>query len=269
MDLIVVGEWMPITIFKNEKGKLTNISKGSSLQNTSGWWMSVKAADLDGDGDEDILVGNWGENSKLHASEQFPLKLYVGDLDGSGAIDQVLAVEKAGSYYTFLGKDELSHQLPYLKKKYTDYKSFATQTVEQIFGKKLEQSSLLTANTLSSVYLQNNGRGEFRISALPAPAQWSPIMCFLTGDFNHDGKTDILTAGNFYGVLPYESRYDASYGNVLLGSAAGELNSLSPLQSGCLLEGEIRDVKVLRTVGNKEIIAVARNNNSMLFYSNK
>jgi hypothetical protein len=269
MDLVVVGEWMPITIFKNEKGRLSNISKGSSLQNTSGWWMSVKVADLDRDGDEDILVGNWGENSKLHTREQFPLKLYVGDLNGNGALDQVLAVEKAGNYYTFLGKDELAHQLPYLKKKYTDYESFTTQTVGQIFGKKLEQSILLTANTLSSAYLQNNGSGEFRTFNLPVQAQWSPIMCFLTGDFNHDGKTDILTAGNFYGVLPYESRYDASYGNVLLGSDAGGFKSLSLLQSGCLLEGEIRDLKVLRTVGNNKIIAVARNNDSILFYSNK
>ncbi len=232
-DLVIVGEWMPITIYNNRQGKLMNVTSAAGLENITGLWTSIHAADLNNDGNEELLAGNWGENSKLHASEQYPLKLYAADLDNNGSIDQILAAEKQGKYYTFLGKEEIEKQLPALmRKKYLYYSSFAGQTVDQIFGEKLDHMKKFEANNLASVMLQNNGKGKYTVSKLPAQVQWSPVFAMLAGDFNADKKTDIITAGNFYGVLPYEGRYDASFGNVLLNIGASHFNVLSPFQSG-------------------------------------
>jgi enediyne biosynthesis protein E4 len=267
LDLVIVGEWMPITVFKNEKGKLLNYTDKAGLQNTNGLWTTIHAADINNDGTDDLLVGNWGENSKLHASEQYPLKLFTGDVDNNGALDQLLAIEKNGKYYTFLGKEDLEKQLPALmRKKYLDYSSLAGQTIEEIFGDKLEHTKKLTASTLSSVLLMNNGKGGYALSKLPMQAQWWPVFAFLTGDFNGDHKTDIIAAGNFYGVLPYEGRYDAGYGSVLLNENGRGFTALSPFQSGFMAAGETRDIKVIKTVGGRILFAIARNNQSMLFY---
>ncbi|HMC85827.1 MAG TPA: VCBS repeat-containing protein, partial [Chitinophagaceae bacterium] len=266
-DLVMAGEWMPITIFKNDRGKLNNVTEKLDLQNTNGLWTTIYAADINNDGADDLLVGNWGENSKLHASQQYPLKLFAGDLDNNGSLDQILAIEKNGKYYTFLGKEELEKQLPALmRKKYADYSSLAGQTIEEVFGDKLDHTEKFTASILSSVLLTNDGKGNFSISKLPMQVQWSPVFSFLTGDFDGDHKTDIIAAGNFYGVLPYEGRYDAGYGSVLLNKDASVFIALSPFQSGFMPTGEIRDIKAIKTADNKTIFALARNNNSILFY---
>ncbi|MBD0351978.1 MAG: FG-GAP repeat protein, partial [Flavisolibacter sp.] len=200
-----------------------------------------------------------------HASEAYPLQLYVGDIDNNGSPDQILAVEKDEKYYPFLGKEELEKILPaVIKKRYLDYKSMAGRTVEEIIGNKLSRLKKLTAATLASVIIKNN-KGHLQISALPSPVQWSPVFSFLAADFNKDGKTDIITGGNFYGVTPYEGRYDAGYGNVLIrGDCCWD--ALLPLQSGLVLDGEVRDMKKLKTSGNKTLFLVARNNNTLLFY---
>jgi enediyne biosynthesis protein E4 len=269
MDLVVVGEWMPITVFKNEKGKLIDYTISSGLQNTNGLWTTIHIADINNDGTDDLLVGNWGENSKLHASDQYPLQLFAGDLDNNGALDQLLAVEKNGKYYTFLGKEDLEKQLPALmRKKYANYSSMAGQTIEAVFGERLQHTKKFTASTLSSVLLLNNGKGNYTMSKLPFGAQWSPLFAFLTGDFNGDHKTDVLAAGNFYGVLPYEGRYDAGYGIFLAGSSSAHFDEASG-GSGFMLGGEVRDIKSIKTVLNKTIFAVARNNQPILFYQSR
>jgi hypothetical protein len=265
-DLVIAGEWMPVTVFKNVKGKLVNYTSTFGLQNTTGLWTTIHAVDLNNDGNEDLLLGNWGENSKLDASEQYPVKLFAGDFDNNGDLEQVLATESNGKYYCFLGKEDMEKQLPALmRKKYPDYSSFANQTIEQVFGKNLDHAKKFTAKILSSVMLLNNRNGNYKILKLPVQAQWSPVFSFLTGDFNADNKTDIFSAGNFFGVLPYEGRYDADHGTVLINNSGVGFNALSSLQSGILLDGEIRDMKYIQTSSGK-IIAIARNNQSILFY---
>ncbi|MEO7766951.1 MAG: FG-GAP-like repeat-containing protein, partial [Ferruginibacter sp.] len=265
-DLVIVGEWMPITIFKNLKGNLTNKTEALGLQYTTGLWNTIHAADINNDGAIDLLAGNLGENSKLHGSSQYPLKLFTGDFDNNGSLDQVLAVENKGEYYPFLGKEELEKELPALmRKKYENYSSFAGQTVDQIFDKKLEHSKLLTANMLSSVLLMNDGKGYFKLSNLPIQAQWSSVYTFLTGDFNADHQQDIITGGNFYGVLPYEGRYDAGYGMILEGNGAGRFNALSPFQSGLMVTGEIRDIKKIKLANGHQSLLIARNNDTPVF----
>jgi hypothetical protein len=266
-DLVIVGEWMPITVFKNQKGHLSNITSSLDLDKSTGLWTCLKLADINNDGLDDILVGNWGTNSKLYASPENPLRLYVDDFDKNGSLDQVLAINKGGEYYPFLGKDELDNQLSaVVKKKYLEYSSFAGQTVNEILGEKLANAKKFEASMLSSVLLLNNGKGGFSIQQLPGPVQWSPVFGFLVQDISRDGKPDIMAVGNFYGVLPYEGRYDANCGTVLLNIGNNKFKMAAPGQTGFMVSGEIRDIKALRSVGGKTIIAVARNNNRMKFF---
>ena len=199
-------------------------------------------------------------------SQQFPLELFVGDLDNNGSTDQVLAIEKNEKYYTFLGKEELEKQLPALmRKQSSDYSSLAGRTVDELFGDKLQHTKKLAANTLASISLMNDRKGKYIISRLPMQLQWWPVFSFCDG-FHSADTSAFLAAGNFYGVLPYEGRYDAGYGAVLSCQANGKTTALPALQSGFMPEGEVRDIKTIKTIGQKKIFAVARNNAGILFY---
>jgi len=267
-DLLIAGEWMPITIYKNQKGKLTNATALYGLEHTIGLWTTLHIADINNDGFNDILAGNRGTNSKLHASEKYPLELYVADLDNNGSLDQVLAIENGEKYYTFLGKEELENQLPsVIKKKYLAYAAFAGQTIEDVFVKKLDHVKKYTAETLSSVMLINNKKDGFIKTQLPSQTQWSPVFAFITDDFNQDGSTDILTAGNFYGVIPYEGRYDANGGTVMLNENKNVFKIPDPFQTGFTVDGEVRDIVILKTIHRKKMMVVARNNSSLKIYT--
>ncbi|MES1198025.1 MAG: VCBS repeat-containing protein, partial [Chitinophagaceae bacterium] len=266
-DLVIAGEWMPITIFKNQKGNLINATASYGLEHTTGLWTALHIADINNDGFDDILAGNRGTNSKLHASEKYPLELFVDDFDKNGSLDQVLSVENAGKYYSFLGKEELEIQIPsVIRKKYPGYASFAGQTMENVFGNVLHESKKYIAETLSSVLLINNKK-TFTISYLPSSTQWSSVSTFFTADLNNDNTTDILAAGNFYGVLPYEGRYDAGYGIVMLNENFTRFKIPNSIQTGFSVDGEVRDIRILKTIKGGKMIAVARNNNSMKFFT--
>ena len=254
----------------------------------------VVPADIDHDGDLDLFVGGRvvaGQYGKIPKSylllnngkARFTIATdnicpglnNIGmvtsavwtDIDYDGVIEQILCVAKDGAYYTFLGKEEIERLIPsVIRKKFLDYKTMAGKTVGEVLEDRLSRLESLSVNTLSSLMIKNE-KGKLIISELPGPVQWSPVFCFITGDFNKDRKTDILSAGNFYGVLPYEGRYDASNGNVLL-STNSSFQSLYPSQSGLLLPDEIRDVKKIRTKNHSELYIFARNNKSLLFHKN-
>jgi hypothetical protein len=269
-DLLLTGEWMPPRIFRNVKGQLTEMTARAGVAGLTGMWQSMLATDLNNDGAVDIVLGNWGLNSKLRASAQWPLRLYIADIDHNGAPDQILAHADSGRYYTFLGKEELEKQLPALiRKKYLTYHSFAGQTVAQVFGPALDTALLLQARELRSLVLWNNGKGVFSPAYLPAEAQWSPVMALYAGDVNIDGHMDIITGGNFYGVLPYEGRYDANAGNVITPAGRKEWKALTPLESGWQPAGQVRDIKVLRTINGQQYYVVSRNNDNLLLFRKK
>jgi len=261
-DLVVVGEWMPVTVFKNNNGKLENKTAEEGLSKTTGLWQSIKAEDIDGNGFPDLLVGNWGENSKLKATEASPLKLWVGDLDGNGATDQILGVSENGNYHPFLNKEDLERKLPFIRQQFEGYAEMAGLSVEKIFNERLQSMQTLKVNTLATSVLMNSGK-RYNVEKLPEQLQWFPVFAWAVFDFNRDGQKDILAGGNFYGVIPYEGRYDAGLGQVLLQKEKSWV-ALSPLQSGLILNGEIRDIQVCKTLGKQNLYLIARNNDSLI-----
>jgi enediyne biosynthesis protein E4 len=259
-DLVVVGEWMPPTVFINHLGKLEQ--QHSSLDTLTGWWCTVKSEDINGDGYPDLLLGNYGLNSKLKASVSFPIKMYVADFDNDGRQKQILSIQKKGKYYPFLGKKYLENQMPYLKKEFLGYREMAGKTTENIFGKKLDASVLFQAAALQSMVLLNDRHGGFTAVPLPAQMQWSPLFSFYADDFNRDNKKDLLAGGNFYGVIPFEGRYDAMPMTMGMGNGNGNFKCALPYEKP-IINGEIRDIKPIRIAGKKCII-VARRNDSLV-----
>lgn len=212
VDLIVVGEWMTPKFFRNNEGDLTDYTDEVFDQDLTGLYQAIVPYDINADGEMDYLLGNWGLNSKFFASEDHPLKMYHADFDGNGRAETIVAYWKDGEYYPVAGLDELAGQMSFLKRKFTSYKDFAGQPVEEIFNKEqLAKASLITVSNLASGYLLNSG-GKFTFKPFDAPLQVAPLTTFLKFDFNGDGIEEVLAAGNYFGVSPYHGR---------LGSIAG------------------------------------------------
>jgi len=270
LDLVVVGEWMQPVLFKNNQGVLKRTALTSDDKNLKGWWCSVKTADINGDGFDDILLGNYGLNSKLVASHDYPLKLFNTKISGIGNFDQVLAVAKDKKYYTFLNKEDIEKQLPFLKKKFLRYGEMAGKTVEEVFGDKLDSATIFTAATLASMVLINDGKGHYSAAPLAAAFQWAPIFSFDVNDYNNDGKKDILAGGNFFGTTPYEGRYDAMPLLVGLGNAQGAFNPLMPIPSSFVkIGGEVRSIQNIKLINNKKGILIAVNNDRLALFEYK
>ncbi|MDP4211761.1 MAG: VCBS repeat-containing protein [Bacteroidota bacterium] len=267
-DLIVTGEWMPPILFKNNHGHFTRETLTSDDVDLSGWWSTIKIADINGDGFDDLLLGNYGLNSKLTASTEYPLKMYVGDIMGNGRMVQIMAIAKKGKYYPFLNKENLEKGLPYLKKRYLTYGEMAGKTVEEIFGKKLDSTALFKAYTLASTVLINDGKGHFSASALPYTLQWTPIFAFAAHDFNGDGKMDLLTGGDFFGTEPFEGRYDAMPLEVYHGNGKGGFKAALPLSPPLdTLSGQVRSIEPIRMANGKKAMIVGFNNSALRLLS--
>ncbi|WP_338647214.1 VCBS repeat-containing protein [Flavobacterium sp. KS-LB2] len=216
IDLIVVGEWMKPTFFANKNGKFTDVTASVFPEKSNGLWQSVLSFDIDQDGDEDYLVGNWGMNSKFKASQDFPMKMYYDDFDSNGSFETIVAIEKKGQYYTTLGLDELAEQFSgMLKKKFNSYKSFAGKTLVEIFDPKmLEKGTLFEVHNLKSGYLRND-KGKFTFVPFSNKMQVAPITSFLKSNFDSDAKEEVFAAGNYFGVSPYHSRFDGFSGALI------------------------------------------------------
>lgn len=255
-DLIVVGEWMPVTVFKNSKGKLI---KQMSLQETSGLWQCITSADLDNDGDMDFLLGNWGKNTKLRASGKQPLKLYIADWDGNGETEPILAMAENGDYYPFYGKTDLERRLPFLKKRFFRYSDFAGKKLDEAFTPDaLKKARKLQAKELNSSVLLNDG-GSLRLESLPAFLQAAPIFAFARlSDENR--QAHFIAGGNFFEVPPYEGRYDA-----LLPTRFAFRNGKVVFEGCFELSGPVRDIAPIM-IGATNAMLIARNNEQLLLW---
>ncbi|MDB5022743.1 MAG: repeat protein [Mucilaginibacter sp.] len=263
-SLIVVGDWMPVTILRYIDGKL---KKTAEIANSSGWWNCLTVADLNGDGKLDLIAGNTGLNSKIKADGQHPAKLYVSDFDNNGQVECIPVYYKTdGKAYPINLHDDIIRQLPYLKKKFLRYDVYAGKGIDQIFtSEELEKASVLTVTQTQTCVFYNNGKGGFNMQPLPVRAQFSPVYSVLVTDINNDGIKDLFLGGNFYGLKPEIGRYDANYGLSLLGNSKHGFDYLPAVKSGLFILGEVRDISSINTKNGKLII-VARNNDALQLF---
>lgn len=251
-DLVIVGEWMAITLLKNNAGTF----EPTYLPGTSGWWNVIHPADLDGDGDVDFVLGNWGENTVLKASRERPLSLYVKDFDNNSQVDPILTAYAPldSVAYPFATKADLTRQLPYLKKRILKYDQYARMTYDDLFTDQ-EKLGVLThrAAILSSSVLWNND-GALSLQPLPAMAQISPVYAVLAEDFNGDQHLDLWLGGNLHDLAPQLGRQAASKGVMLLGDGAQGFRLVKEENSGLLLSGEVRDAKKVEIAGQDHYV---------------
>jgi len=260
-DAVIAGHWMPISVLLNDGTQLTPLD--SKMNDTQGWWNTLEVADFDQDGDIDIIAGNWGLNTRLTASLEQPMQLYLNDFDKNSKIDPILTYFYNGVETPLATKDELVKQLPFLNKKYLSYQEFAKASLEELLGKdNLKNSLTKKVNTLASTYFENDGKNTFTPRPLPPMTQVSKVEDILLEDFNKDGFLDILLVGNFYETSTQIGRLDGSHGTLLLNDTKGFFTELQ--QPSLKINGACRSIEKLMTNQNTYYI-VGRNNDSPLF----
>ena len=243
LDLIVVGEFMPITFFENKDGRLKNVSAQTGLSHTSGWWNTINAGDFDNDGDVDYILGNLGLNAKYKSSKEKPITIYALDYDQNGTIDPILTTYREGKEYPVHSRDDLIKQVPVFKKKFPDYTSYARATLDDILTPE-EQSRAYRAKAfeLASIILINNGDGKFEKRILPDWAQIAPIYGIKVLDVDSDGNLDLVVSGNDFGTEVGVGQYDASQGLYLEGNGTGNFKPLAASLTGLAVSGNSRGV---------------------------
>lgn len=269
IDLIVTQDWGQIVIFKNERGRKMTLA--SKIKDSEGLWNCIKPTDFDGDGDTDFIVGNIGDNSKLKVSPENPAFLHAKDFDNNGTIEQIISyLTEDGKTYPMVLKGELQRALPMIKRKYVKYTDYANQSITDMFTpEQMKDCVEKKITTTKTVFLINDGKGNFEMKALPIEAQFSRISAIETGDFDKDGILDILLAGNFYDVLPEWGRFDANYGLFLKGKGKGNFDVKKSSDSGFKTVGQVRKMYKLRGSANQEVVVLAKNNDKAQVFSFK
>lgn len=244
-DLMLAGDWMPVMTFKNTGTTFEN-QPVEALKNSDGMWAAMEAADLDGDGDTDFILGNAGLNNQYKPTPGRPVTIYYDDFDKNGVIDPVCTYYIGEKSYPMFSRDEMLDQMTALKRKYTNYAGYADATIEDVFGKEaVEKSKKVYCKQLSSIVLENLGNFGFKQHALPEAAQFSRTSSIIADDFDGDGKTDLILAGNFSPYRVQLGPCDASVGVVLKQTAPFQFEALSPSETGLWAGGDIRSSVLL------------------------
>lgn len=264
-DLIVAGEWMPITVFSYNGSVLEKQNNVAGLENSSGWWNSLDVADLDKDGDLDLIAGNLGLNIKYKASKDQPFKLFAKDFDGNGSNDVYLGYyDTDGVCYPVRGRECSSQQMPFIKDEFKNYSSFANASIEQVLGKRKEGSAYREAQIFESVTLVNNG-GSFEIKTLPMDAQIAPINGIVHLDVNKDGHLDLVVAGNNYHREIETTRSDAGTGTILLGDGKGDFSAVPVSETGLGAYGDVRDLALVESASGAFVFVANNSDNVQVF----
>ncbi len=264
-DLVVVGEWAPITVIKNSGGQL---AEKKQVPNSNGWWNTIEPADLDGDGDFDFVVGNWGLNSRWSASVEQPMTMFVKDFDGNQKTEFIINWHPQGKVaYPFPSKMDMVEQMPILKKRILKYSEYGEMTYEQLFAEEQREGALeYQVQELRSSVLWNDD-GVLTLQPLPRAAQVAPVYAITTVDTDRDTRLDICLFGNQHGLKPDLGRQDSNKGIMLTQDANNEFHEVPYRVSGLFVQGEVRDVKLLENRKNDmQTMVIGRNNRSVLFY---
>ena len=256
IDLVVVGEWMPITIFVQSETGIFRDTVFPDLAGSGGWYYSVATEDMDGDGDQDIVAGNLGLNYKFKASSSEPFEVYSDDFDDNGQLDIVLSYYEHGEIFPVRGKDCSTQQIPSFEQRFETYAEFASLNLKEVYGPSLENAFHLQAHNFASVYVENLGDDKFDVKELPSLAQVSSINAIQIMDLNHDQQKDIIICGNLYQSEIETPRNDAGYGLVLLGDGKGSFTPLSVSESGFFAPNDAKDLGVIRVAGNDVFLIV-------------
>ena len=241
-DLVIVGEWMRIRVFLNRDGRLVE-GYLEGLKNTYGWWNTVEAYDMDNDGDLDLIAGNQGMNNPFKATAEEPVTLIYADFDQNGVTDPILNYYIDGKSEVAFSRDELIGQLVSLRKKFPGYDAYARASLEDFFtDDQLAEADTLQATLFESVYLRNEGNGNFTVQSLPVQAQFSPVYAILPTEVNGDAYPDLILGGNLSQTRVSTGRYDANYGMVFLGSEEGTFAHVAPAQTGIHVNGDVRSI---------------------------
>lgn len=264
LDLIVVGEWMPITVFESKNGKLVDETLRYFGKKYTGWWNCLKVVDINHDGRPDIIAGNLGLNSQCKASNKEPAEMYYKDFDDNGSVDPILCYYVQHTSYPCVTRDQLLDQMAMMRGRFPDYKSYADVKINQLFTpEEMKGAGHLKANHLLTTCFISDNKGKYKPSQLPLQAQYAPIYTISVLDYDQDGKEDILLCGNISNANLRFGKYDANYGTLLKGDGKGNFKYINQQQSGFKLMDEVRSVVTLKDLflfseGNGQIKAYKR-----------
>ena len=276
-DLILAGEWMPISFLKNEKGVFKNITGTTGINKQVGLWNTLTSGDFDNDGDMDYIVGNTGRNSFYKASDTYPISIYAKDFDNNGSYDAFPTLyiptshmDEVKKEYPAQTRDDIVKQMIGMRSKFQNYKTFAIATKDELLSKEqLAVAQVVKANNLSSSYIQNKGAGKFEITSLPIQAQFSVLNGMQVDDYDGDGNLDILMNGNDYGTEVSVGRYDALNGLLLKGNGQGQFAPLSILESGIFIPGNGKALVKLKGAKGGYLVAASQNRGPLKVYALK
>lgn len=262
-DLMLAGEFMPVTFIKNQQGKLL-FSAPLVVDQSKGWWNSITAGDFDEDGDMDYVIGNLGLNTRFRAGVNEPLCIYAKDFNKDGRIDPVMCYYIQGKNYVYPTRDEMIKQIAAMRTRFPFYKDFASVTFDETFTKEeLSDAFIAKSECFETSYLENKGNGLFKRKPLPARCQFAPVFGMLTGDYNQDGHPDILMTGNSYSTEVATGNYDAMRGLLLIGDGKGNFEPASAETTGFNAGDDSKGMAQLNIAGSRIVIFVANNNDSL------
>ena len=267
-DLIVCGEFMPITFFHNDKGQLVNANKMINLENTEGWWNSIAGGDFDEDGDIDYLLGNLGLNSKYKASVDEPLCIYAKDYDKDGRIDPVMCYFIDQENHLAHSRDEIIGQINAMRGRFKTYQSYAQTNFKKSFlPEELEDAYVVKSHNFTSVYIENKGDGNFSLNPLPLDAQMGPLEGIVVEDFDQDGHQDVVLTGNSYVTEAGTGRYDAIMGILLKGNGDGSFNPIPLAKSGFINDFDGSGLSIMRNAQGKSYVLAANNDGPLRIFT--
>jgi hypothetical protein len=267
-DLVVAGEWMPLTFFKNEHGVLKKWDAGPDMG--SGWWFSLAAGDFDKDGDTDYVAGNLGLNNRFKPSPEEPVSVYAKDYDGNGSLEPIMTYFLNGEEVTVANRDQITSVMPSIKKKFDTYTKFSEARFETVFSTtERSGAQVMKATTFASVYVENKGNGQFAMRPLPLPCQFAPVQAMQVADVDNDGALDIMMTGNFYSPDFMTGQYDASIGLVVKGDGKGNFTPLTAAQSGIHITGDARSLAAIRVKGKNAVLSGVNKGRLQLFTAAK